>query len=126
MPVFGTLSVSGYNKIEESSLRSMEGAVLISSGHWFSSSGLSFRQEFLKKYGYQAGPVAAYAFDGMNLIINAIRNSGTGREEIQKYLKEINYEGITGQIRFDDKGNRVGKALLMKIKNGKPEKVKND
>jgi branched-chain amino acid transport system substrate-binding protein len=122
-PVFGTLSVSGYNKVEESSLRSMEGAVLISPGHWFSSTGLSFRQEFLKKYGYQAGPVAAYAYDGMNLIINSVKNSGTQREEMQKYLKDIKFDGITGLIRFDDKGNRIGKAELMQIKNGVPKKV---
>jgi branched-chain amino acid transport system substrate-binding protein len=123
IPVFGTLSVSGYIKGEESALKSYEGAVLISSGHWFSSGGQSFRQEFLKKYGYQAGPVAAYAYDGMNLIINAIKNAGTEREDIQKYLKDIKYDGTTGLIRFDDKGNRIGEVLLMKIKNGIPGKV---
>jgi ABC-type branched-subunit amino acid transport system substrate-binding protein len=122
IPVFGTLSVSGYNKDEESALKSLEEAVLISSGHWFSSGGPGFRQEFLKKYGYQAGPVAAYAFDGMNLIINAIKNAGTEREEIQKYLKHKKYEGITGTISFDDKGNRIGNVMLMKIKNGIPAK----
>jgi branched-chain amino acid transport system substrate-binding protein len=122
-PVFGTLSVSGYNKGEEPALKSYEGVVLISSGHWFSSIGLSFRQEFLKKYGYQAGAVAAYAYDGMNVIIKAIKNAGTEREDLQKCLKDIRYEGATGIIRFDDKGNRIGEAMLMKIINGKPERV---
>jgi len=123
IPVFGTLSIYGYNKGEEPALKSYEAAVLISSGHWFTSNGQSFRQEFLNKYGYQAGPVAAYAFDGMNLIINAIKNAGTEREEIQKYLKGTRYKGITGIIRFDEKGNRIGEAELMKIKNGIPAKV---
>jgi branched-chain amino acid transport system substrate-binding protein len=126
IPVFGTLSVSGYSKDEESVLKSYEGAVLISSGHWFSSGGPGFRQEFLKKYGYQADAVAAYAFDGMNLIINAIKNAGTEREDIQKFLKNIKYEGTTGLIRFDDKGNRIGEVMLMEIKNGIPEKVKHN
>jgi branched-chain amino acid transport system substrate-binding protein len=123
MPVFGTLSVSGYRETEEPELKSYESAVLVTSGHWFRPGGLSFRQEFLKKYGYQAGPVAAYAYDGMNLIINAIKNAGTEREDIQKYLKDIKYDGTTGLIRFDDKGNRIGEVLLMKIKNGIPGKV---
>jgi branched-chain amino acid transport system substrate-binding protein len=124
--VFGTQSVSGYKKDEESALKSFEGAVLIGSGHWFTTSGQSFRQEFLKKYGYQAGPAAAYAFDGMNLIIKAIKNAGTEREEIQKYLKAARYEGTTGIIRFDDKGNRIGEAELIIIKNGIPVKVKHN
>ena len=126
IPFFGTLCVSGYHETEELEFKSFEGSVLISSGHWFSSGGSNFRQEFQKKYGYQAGPVAAYAFDGMNLIIKAIKNAGTEREDIQKYLKAIKYDGITGSIRFDDKGNRIGKAGLMKIKNGIPVKVENN
>lgn len=118
--VFGTLSVTGDNEIEAQQWKSYESAVLVTSGHWFNSNGLNFRQEFVKKYGYKPGPVAAYAFDGMNLIIKAIKNAGTEREQIQKFLKEINYNGITGTIRFDDKGNRFGEAGLMEIKNGIP------
>jgi branched-chain amino acid transport system substrate-binding protein len=122
-PVFGTLSLLGYQKTEESEMKSFESAVIITSGHWFTQDGPGFRKEFFKKYNYQAGPVAAYAFDGMNLIIKAIKNAGTEREAIQKYLKDIKYEGITGIIHFDEKGNRIGEARLMKIKNGIPEKV---
>jgi branched-chain amino acid transport system substrate-binding protein len=126
LPVFGTLSLQGYQENKETVLKSYEGAVLISSGHWFTSGGQSFCKEFYDKYGYQAGPVAAYAYDGMNLIIKAIKNAGTEREEIQKYLKDIKYEGITGLIRFDEKGNRIGDAELMKIKTGIPVRIKND
>jgi branched-chain amino acid transport system substrate-binding protein len=126
MPVFGTLSVSGYQETEETELKSFESALLVTSGHWFTPGGQSFRKEFFKKYGYQAGPVAAYAYDGMNLIIKAIKNAGTEREEIQKYLKTVKNEGITGSIRFDDKGNRTGAALLMKIVNGIPVMIRYD
>lgn len=124
IPVFGTLSVSEYEVTEKAEMTSYDNAVLVSSGHWFNSSGLSFRQEFRRKYGYQAGPVAAYAYDGMNLIIKSIRNAGTDREDIQRYLKETSYDGITGSIRFDDKGNRIGETGLMRIKNGIPLKIK--
>jgi branched-chain amino acid transport system substrate-binding protein len=122
LPVFGTLSVSGYEDTEETEFKSFDRAVLVTSGHWFTSGGQSFRQEFFKKYGYQAGPVAAYAYDGVNIIIEAVKNTGTEREEIQKYLKDIKYKGITGLIHFDEKGNRIGEAELMKIKNGIPVK----
>jgi branched-chain amino acid transport system substrate-binding protein len=121
--VFGSLSVMGEREFEESEWKTFENAVLISSGQWFNSNGLNFSREFQKTWGYRPGPVAAYAYDGMNLIIRAVKNAGTSREEIQKYLKKINYNGATGTIRFDDRGNRIGDVELMRIKNGIPVKV---
>ena len=54
----------------------------------------------------------------MNLIIDAIKNAGLDREMIQKSLAIIHYDGVTGAIQFDDKGNRIGTASLVEIKNG--------
>ena len=64
------------------------------------------------------GADADYAFDGMNILIEAIRKGGTERENIQKALAEIKFEGVTGTIQFDDKGNRKGKPGFVEIKNG--------
>ena len=80
--------------------------------------GIELQQRIPKIWGISPDPVAAYAYDGMNLIIKAIKNAGTSREQIQKYLKEVNYNGVTGTIRFDDRGNRIGEVELMRIKNG--------
>lgn len=125
-PVFGSLSVLGENELSGQEWKNFEGVVLVSSGHLLRSQGLDFRQEFQRTYGNMPGAEAAYAFDGMNLIIETIRNAGLDREKIQKSLSKINYDGITGEIRFDDKGNRVGTAELMKIKNGIPVAVGGD
>jgi ABC-type branched-subunit amino acid transport system substrate-binding protein len=123
IPVFGSLSVMGEREFEESEWITFENAVLISSGQWFNSNGLKFSTEFQKTWGYKPGPVAAYAYDGMNLIIRAVKNAGASREQIQKYLKKAKYNGVTGTIQFDDRGNRIGEAELMRIKNGMPVKV---
>ena len=123
IPVFGSLSVMGEREFEESEWITFENAVLISSGQWFNSNGLKFSTEFQKTWGYKPGPVAAYAYDGMNLIIMAIKNAGASREQIQKYLKKVKYYGVTGTIQFDDRGNRIGEVELMRIKNGIPVKV---
>ena len=117
--VFGSLSLMGERGFSDQELKIYEGVVLVSSGYWFTSKGTTFRQEFLRLYGYQPGPVAAYAFDGMNLIIEAIKDNGTDREKIQKSITGIKYEGVTGLIQFDDKGNRVWTGELMEIKNGR-------
>ncbi|MBE3094523.1 MAG: ABC transporter substrate-binding protein [Actinobacteria bacterium] len=125
-PVFGSLSVLGENELSGQEWKNFEGVVLVSSGHLLRSQGLDFRQEFQRTYGNMPGAEAAYAFDGMNLIIEAIRNAGLDRDKIQKSLAKIHYNGVTGEIRFDDKGNRVGTAELMKIKNGIPVAVGGD
>jgi branched-chain amino acid transport system substrate-binding protein len=120
LPVFGSLNTSGENAHIMQELNRFENVVLVSSGQWFNTRGLAFGQEFQKLYGYLPDAVSAYAYDGMNLIIAAIRKSGRDRDKIQKALSEIHLEGATGTIRFDEKGNRTGKVCLMEMKNGHP------
>jgi len=62
----------------------------------------------------------------MNLIIEAIRDSYPDREKVQKSLAKIQYQGVTGLIQFDEKGNRVGTPGLIEIKNGVPVAIKKD
>jgi branched-chain amino acid transport system substrate-binding protein len=118
--VFGLLSVLGEKELSDMDLKNYENVVLISSEYWLRPKGLAFRQEFQKTFGNMPGVVAAYSYDGMNLIIEAIRNAGLDRDKIQKSLADIKYEGVTGLIQFDSKGNRLGTAGLIKIKNGIP------
>lgn len=124
--VFGSLSVLGENELSDPEFGKNESIVLVSSGYWLRSKGLAFQQEFLRIYRNMPGEVGAYAYDGMNLIIEAIRNTGLDREKIQKSLAKIRYEGVTGVIQFDDKGNRIGAVPLMEIKNGIPIAVGRD
>jgi branched-chain amino acid transport system substrate-binding protein len=77
-----------------------------------------FIKEYQKNYGTLPGAVARLAFDGMNLLIHAISSSGTERESLQKALLKINYVGVTGIIKFDEKGNRMGSPSMIQIKNG--------
>jgi branched-chain amino acid transport system substrate-binding protein len=119
LPVFCTLSILNENELSDQELKTFENVVMVTSGHWFVSKNTSFRDEFQKIYGYPPGAVASYAFDGMYLIIEAIKNAGLDRENIQKALSKIRYEGVTGSIQFDEKGNRSGTVGLMEIKNGK-------
>ena len=92
--------------------------VLVSSGELLGSKGLDFQNEFKKYYGQIPDAVASYAFDGMNLIIEAVRNAGFTREKIQLALSKISFEGVTGAIQFDERGNRLGTPKLMEIKIG--------
>jgi branched-chain amino acid transport system substrate-binding protein len=120
-PVFGSLSILNENELSEQELQEFDNIILVPSGLWSRSKGLAFQQEYQNKYGEMPGMVAAYAFDGMNLLIEAIRTaSGPEREKIQQSLSKIHYKGVTGLVEFDDKGNRLGNYYLTSIKHGIP------
>jgi len=60
-----------------------------------------------------------FAYDGVDLVIQAIKQVGTDREKIKDYLLGINYDGKTGAISFDELGNRNRPAVVAKIVHGK-------
>ncbi len=118
--IFGNLSLLEDESILKSAGSILEGAIIVSPNHYNTLQGRKLKQDFIKVYGYSLDMVAAYAFDGMNLILEAIGKGGFNREKIRDSLSQINYkDGVTGEIHFDDKGNRMGKVGLIKVKNGK-------
>jgi len=124
-PVFGTISMLDENLISSQDFKKIEGVSFVASDEWLSPKGIAFRGEYKITFNLMPGPVAAYAYDGLNVIIDAIRAVGPDREKIKNYLQKIFLEGVTGLIQFDEKGNRMGNARLMVIKNGIPTSVEN-
>ena len=118
--VFCSLSALGEDDFVGYNLKNLEDVVLISSANYSTSEGFTFQNEFLKNYRQLPGAAAAFAYDGVNLIIESIQNSGTEREAIQKALAGIHFKGITGSIQFDKRGNRNSAVNLVAIKNGIP------
>jgi branched-chain amino acid transport system substrate-binding protein len=117
-PVYGTLGLLDENKIPLHDLKLYDNVLCASPLNFMSKSGALFVEEYRKKFGVRPGAVAAYAFDGMNILIEAIRKGGTEREGLQKAMAGIKFEGVTGTIQFDDKGNRIGTPGFVEIKNG--------
>ena len=127
LAIFGSLSIIDDQKASSPDWNLYEGMTLISSGYWFTEKGIAFQKRFLEAYGYYPGPAAAYAYDGINLIIDVIKKSGADRNKIIDSFAGTDYkEGITGEIRFDEHGNRIGLPGLMTIKNGHPQMVTGD
>ena len=124
--IFGTLSVSAENDDYVKKFNELGNVVLVTSGQLFNEQGLSFGKEFLKLYGCKPDAIAAYAFDGVSMIINSIVDAGLDHDKILKVLAKMNYQGITGSIKFDERGNRMGAPGLMVIKDGKPVSINKD
>ena len=122
-PVFGNLSLLSEDLSGNKDFEKYDNVTIVSFGNWISSGNLSFANSYKEKYGKIPGAVSAYAFEGTNLIIEAIKQSGFDREKIQETMSKIQYKGITGSIQFDDKGIRTGAAELIEINNGIPVAV---
>ncbi len=126
-PVYGTLSILNENLLSEMEFREFDNVMSVTSTIWNRLKYQAFREEYKKQYGKMPGMVAAYSFDGMNLLIEAMWKSGSPEmDRIKQALSEIRYEGVTGPVRFDANGNREGNFAVVKILNGLPGTVGGD
>lgn len=120
-PVFGSLTILNEDLLSPDDFQYFNDFLSVPSDDRAGSGNHDFRPEFLKTYGEEPGMVASYSYDGMNVLIEAIRRAGSpNREKIQKSLEDIQHHGVTGVIEFDDKGNRRGNLKIMDTKNGVP------
>lgn len=124
--IFGNLSLMDDQTASTLQWELLEGLNLVSSGHWLSEKGIAFQEEFTALYGYRPGPAAAYAYDGMNLLIDVIRKGGTDRDRIIEAFGDIHKSSITGVIRFDEYGNRMDLPGLITVENGEPHRINPD
>ena len=83
----------------------------------------AFQKHYYDRFGIKPDVFAAHAYDGMNIIIAAIRKAGLNRYLIRDVLTDLKtfqgYQGVTGKIIFDDAWNDVGSIWMTKVTNGK-------
>ncbi|MEH7225429.1 ABC transporter substrate-binding protein [Bacillus sp. JJ1566] len=81
-----------------------------------------FAEPFIEEYGYNPGPFGGYAYDGIQMVLQAISEGNTDSESIREYLETISYKGVTGTYNLaPDNRNGVegdGMAILRVGENG--------
>jgi branched-chain amino acid transport system substrate-binding protein len=79
-----------------------------------------FAQRYEKTYGEEPPIYAAYAYDSLLLLLDAIDNCGDKDVRcIKGYLHGVTYRGASNMIRFDRQGDlETGKIALKTIRNG--------
>ena len=84
-----------------------------------------FRADFKAKYGVDVQAYAGYAYDGVKLLASAMQAAGSADpKQYLPALKAIQYQGASGKVVFDDKGDRQNAALtLYTFKAGQREKL---
>lgn len=118
--IFGALSILGEDSVKYFNLASYENVILVNSEYWTGNKGIDFSEKYKKAYGRIPGPAAAYAYDAANVVIAAIKKTNFNRILLKEIMLKIGYEGVTGTVNFDKKGNRAEPGGLVVIKNGRP------
>lgn len=80
----------------------------------------AFNHTYRERFGEAPNTYAAHAYDGANMVIRAIREAGLNRYRIRDALAETKrYQGITGEIIFDDVYSDRGPVVMATVRNGK-------
>ena len=80
-----------------------------------------FRQRFLNRFHTEPDAYAAYAYDGMNILIAAIQKAGLNRGKIMDALREYemkSYTGVSGNAFFDYTLNNIAPVTFARIHDG--------
>ncbi len=87
-------------------------------------------QEFLRKYEQRfnspPAPSAAYAYDSVRLVAEALAFGATTSDAIATYLRSVkDYQGVSNRITFDENGRVTEKPHIIKtIRDGKFKEIK--
>jgi branched-chain amino acid transport system substrate-binding protein len=107
LPVYGPLYLLSESSSLESYPEISGNLKLLSSGDWFLKEKSEFAAGYRSMYGNYPCAPAAYAFDAMTAMINAVKTAGGDMEKVHKALMVTEFKGTTGRIKFDEKGNRI-------------------
>ena len=101
-----------------------EGMICSQAGLPASAASKEFNEAFKTKYG-EVKQYAPFFYDAVNLMIAAMQKADS--TDPAKYLPElqkISYNGATGKIEFDDKGDRKNAEItIFQLKDGKVQPI---
>jgi len=81
-----------------------------------------FNQRYRERFGESAETFAAHAYDGMNLLLDAIRRAGLNRVLIRDQMLGLKtYRGVTGTLVFDPTHSDIGPIWMAEVRSGKFE-----
>ena len=108
-------------KVDQSNMDAVNGAYYCS--QYTAESEDQRVQDFIKnykaKYNMDPNQFAVLGYDAAYMMSEAIKNAGsTEKQAIIDALAKLEYNGLTGQMHFDENRNVVKEAIIIKIDNG--------
>ncbi len=87
-----------------------------------------FAEEYKKKFGKNPEPFSAQAYDATAILIKALEAAARGgktptRDAVTAAVRDVKYNGITGNIVFDEKGDpRKALYFVLQVASDDPQK----
>ncbi|SIQ72365.1 amino acid/amide ABC transporter substrate-binding protein, HAAT family [Aromatoleum tolulyticum] len=76
--------------------------------------GAAFRTQFKQRFGNDIHVYAPYAYDAMMSVIEAMKTANSVEPaKYQPALRSLAYQGVTGPVAFDDKGDIKGGSITV-------------
>ena len=83
-----------------------------------------FIQKYTDKYGEAPKGFSAQGYDAAYLLVQAIEEAGsTDKAAVVEAMKNIQFDGVTGHIIFDEERNPIKGVMINKLTNGTIEYV---
>ena len=83
-----------------------------------SSGSPEFVESYMIEYGVPPGPFAAQGYDAFKALALAIKSGAETGVEIKEALKNVEFEGVSGSIKFDEHGDIAGNYEVYIVKEG--------
>ncbi len=81
---------------------------------------LAFRRAYIDEFGMEPDTYAAHAYDGMNMLIEAVEAAGLNRAKIRDVLahRPGAFKGVTGEIPMSAVLDDLGEVFLARVEDG--------
>ena len=84
-----------------------------------------YAADYKKEYNEELNTFAAFDYDALNILANAIRKGGEDRAKVREALLATKgYVGVLGTYSFTPNGDSLHTASVVQIENGKPKLLK--
>ena len=113
------------DKMQELAGEAAEGLLCSQAGIPPQAASKAFLDAYKKRFNMDPILYAPFTYDAANLLIEAMKKAGSSDPKVYlPELQKINFTGATGNIQFDDKGDRKDAEMtIFTMKGGKIEPI---
>lgn len=77
-----------------------------------------FTNQHRTAYGTEPGPFAAQGYDAYAALARAVLSGAATRPVIAQYLHAVDFDGVSGRIKFDEHGDVAGNYSVFEVADG--------
>lgn len=84
-----------------------------------------YADDYKKEYNEEYDTTSAWAYDGLKILVDAIKKAGEDRAKIREaILATKGYKGVLGTFSFTPNGDGLSEVSVVQIEKGKPKMLK--